>query len=169
MNYTIREIKTSEYPLLDDFLYEAIYIPKGAAPPPRSILTAPELQIYTRRFGESDDDKCLVAEAGGTIVGAVWTRSMDDYGHIDDHTPSLAISLYRESRGNGIGAAMMKAMLDLLKKSGYRRVSLSVQKENFAVNLYRKAGFEITADHGEEYIMVCDLKALPESEGGQIM
>ena len=51
MNYTIREIKTSEYPLLDDFLYEAIYIPKGAAPPPRSILTAPELQVYTRRFG----------------------------------------------------------------------------------------------------------------------
>ena len=41
MNYTIREIKTSEYPLLDDFLYEAIYIPKGAAPPPRSILTTP--------------------------------------------------------------------------------------------------------------------------------
>lgn len=37
MNYTIREIKTSEYPLLDDFLYEAIYIPKGAVPPPRSI------------------------------------------------------------------------------------------------------------------------------------
>ena len=94
---------------------------------------------------------------------------MDDYGHIDDHTPSLAISLYKEYRGNGIGAAMMKAMLDLLKKSGYRRVSLSVQKENFAVNLYRKAGFEITADHGEEYIMVCDLKALPESESEQIM
>ena len=114
MNYTIREIKTSEYPLLDDFLYEAIYIPKGAAPPPRSILTAPELQVYTRRFGESDDDKCLVAEAGGTIVGAVWTRIMDDYGHIDDHTPSLAISLYKEYRGNGIGTAMMKAMLDLL-------------------------------------------------------
>ena len=60
-------------------------------------------------------------------------------------------------------------MLDLLKKSGYRRVSLSVQKENFAVNLYRKVGFEITADHGEEYIMVYDLKALPESESEQIM
>ena len=164
MNYTIREIKTSESPLLDDFLYEAIYVPKGAAPPPRSILTAPELQVYTRRFGESDDDKCLVAEVGGTIVGAVWTRIMDDYGHIDDHTPSLAISLYKEYRGNGIGAAMMKALLDLLKKSGYKRVSLSVQKENFTVNLYRKVGFEIAADHGEEYIMACDLKALPESE-----
>ena len=46
----------------------------------------------------------------------------------------------------------------------HTRVSLSVQKENFAVNLYRKVGFEIAADHGEEYIMACDLKALPESE-----
>lgn len=38
MNYTIREIKTSEYPLLDDFLYEAIYVPKDAVPPPRAFL-----------------------------------------------------------------------------------------------------------------------------------
>ena len=44
-----------------------------------------------------------------------------------------------------------------------------MKKANFAVNLYRKVGFEIDADHGEEYIMVCDLIALPESEGEQIM
>lgn len=32
-------------------------------------------------------------------IGAVWTRIMDDYGHVDDDTPSFAISLYKEYRG----------------------------------------------------------------------
>lgn len=94
MNYTIRELKKQEYPLLDDFLYEAIFIPEGVEPPPKSILASPELQVYVERFGELKDDWALAAETDGRIVGAVWVRIMKDYGHIDDKTPSLAISLY---------------------------------------------------------------------------
>ena len=98
MNYTIREIKTSEYPLLDDFLYEAIYIPKGAAPPPRSILTAPELQVYTRRFGESDDDKCLVAEAGPEPS---WGRSDPHHGRLRAYRRSHAVPGDLTSKSTG--------------------------------------------------------------------
>ena len=29
MKYTIREMTAQEYPLLDDFLYEAIFVPEG--------------------------------------------------------------------------------------------------------------------------------------------
>ena len=42
------------------------------------------------------DDRRLVAECDGRIVGVVWTRIMHEYGHISDNTPSLAISLYKE-------------------------------------------------------------------------
>lgn len=94
MDYTIREIQKQEYPLLDNFLYEAIFVPKGIEPPPKTIITSPELQVYVERFGESKDDWGLVAEVDDKIVGAVWVRIMNDYGHIDDETPSLAISLY---------------------------------------------------------------------------
>jgi len=79
---------------------------------------------------------------------------MNDYGHIDDETPSLAISLYNEYRGFGIGTAMMKEMLALLKTHGYNRVSLSVQKANYAAKLYLKVGFEIVRESEEEYIML---------------
>ena len=99
-------------------------------------------------------DHGLAAEVDGKIVGAVWTRIMNDYGHIDDATPSLAISLYKEYRGLGIGTAMMKAIFNLLKSHGYQQVSLSVQKANYAVRLYLKAGFEIVRQNEEEYIMV---------------
>lgn len=157
MNFTIRSIQKQEYPLLNHFLYEAIFIPDGAAPPPRSIITSPELQIYVERFGELQDDYGLVAEVGDKIAGAVWVRIMNDYGHIDDKTPSLAISLYQEYRRLGLGTAMLKEMLVHLKEHGYERVSLSVQKANYAMKLYQKAGFEIVHENKEEYIMVCRL------------
>ena len=157
MEYTIREIQKQEYPLLDNFLYEAIFVPEGIEPPPKTIITSPELQVYVERFEESKDDWGLVAEVDGKIVGAVWVRIMNDYGHIDDETPSLAISLYKEYRGFGIGTAMMKEILALLKSHGYSRVSLSVQKDNYAAKMYLKIGFEIVRENEEEYIMVYHL------------
>ncbi len=83
---------------------------------------------------------------------------MKDYGYIDDNTPSLAISLYENYRGHGIGSALLDAMLSLLKEKGYKGVSLSVQKANYAFNMYKKAGFEIVKETNEEYIMICRLR-----------
>lgn len=53
------------------------------------------------------------------VVGAVWTRIMADYGHVDAETPSFAISLYKEYRGQGIGSQLMVKMFELLKWQGY--------------------------------------------------
>lgn len=154
MEYTIREMTMEEYPLLNDFLYEAIFIPDSITPPPKNIIASPELQIYVNQFGLLKDDFALVAEVEKKIVGAVWVRIMHDYGHIDDETPSLAISLYKEYRGQGIGTNMMKEMLSLLKTHGYKRVSLSVQKVNYAAKMYRKIGFNIIRENNEEWIML---------------
>ncbi len=157
MNYTIREIKSYEYKVLEDFLYEAIYIPEGMDFPQRTIIEQPELQLYISEFGKKDDN-ALVAEVDGKIVGAVWTRIMNDYGHIDDETPSFAISLYKEYRGLGIGTDMMNQMLTLLKNKGYKQASLAVQQANYAVKMYKQVGFEIVNKNEEEYIMLCSLK-----------
>ncbi|MBE5942814.1 MAG: GNAT family N-acetyltransferase [Lachnospiraceae bacterium] len=156
-NYAIRYLQESEYGLLDDFLYEAIFIPEGIAAPPKDIINAPELQVYVKDFGKQEGDMCLVAEVDDKIVGAVWVRIMDDYGHIEDGVPSFAISLYKEYRGRGIGTSLMKQMLAELKKKGYQKTSLAVQKENYAVRMYKKVGFKIMSENAEEYIMVCVL------------
>lgn len=164
----IRKIRTEEIPLLEDFLYEAVFIPEGVTAPPRDIVENDDLQVYICDFGMAPDDRCLVAECDGKVVGAIWTRIMDDYGHIDDQTPSLAISLYKEYRNRGIGTELLNNMLALLRQDGYRQVSLSVQKANYALRMYQRAGFEIVADRGEEVLMLCPLsrsslspKALP--------
>ena len=158
MDYTIRDIKETEYSLLKDFLYEAIFVPEGVEPPPKSIVNAPELQVYIENFGTLVHDKALVAEIDDKVIGAVWVRIMNDYGHIDNETPSFAIALNKEYRGLGIGTKMMKKMLEVLKACGYKRASLAVQKANYAVKMYRGVGFEIVDENEEEYIMVNELK-----------
>ena len=157
MKYTIREMTAQEYPLLDDFLYEAIFVPEGVDPPSKSIITAPELQVYVKDFGASKDDFALVAEVENKIIGAVWGRIMNDYGHIDDKTPSLAISLYKKYRGQGIGSSLIKELLSLLQIHDYKCVSLSVQKANYAAKLYQKIGFRIIKEIGDEWIMTYNL------------
>ena len=83
---------------------------------------------------------------------------MDDYGHVDDVTPSLAISLYKPYRSKGYGRKMMEGMLKLLREGGFERVSLAVQKDNYALRLYESCGFVKLRENDQEYIMVCDLK-----------
>ena len=150
----LREIKENEYDLLKDFLYEAIFIPEGVDPPAREIIEQPELKLYYEGFGTGKADHCIVADDNGRVVGAVWTRIMNDYGHVDDETPSFAISLYKEYRGIGIGTKMMEQMLELLSRKGYKKASLAVQKANYAVGMYKKVGFRIVDENSEEYIMV---------------
>ena len=153
----LRKLRDGETDLLKDFLYEAIFIPKGVEPPAREIIYQPELKIYYDVFGTGKADYCIVADDNGKVIGAVWTRIMDDYGHVDDDTPSFAISLYKEYRGQGIGTRMMREMLALLKEKGYKQASLAVQKANYAVRMYEKVGFKIVDENDEEYIMVCEL------------
>ncbi|MBE5946682.1 MAG: GNAT family N-acetyltransferase [Lachnospiraceae bacterium] len=157
MSYNIRQMSNKEIALLDDFLYEAIFIPEGVEAPPKEIINEPELQVYVKNFGKQEGDICFVAEVEEKIVGAVWVRIMDDYGHVEDGVPSFAISLYKEYRGFGIGTEMMKQMLTELKDRGYKKTSLAVQKANYAVKMYKNVGFEIIDENQEEYIMVCVL------------
>ena len=157
MSYEIRELRQHEAKILDTFLYEAIFVPEGLEAPPMEIINQPELQVYVDGFGTKNGDICFAAESDGTIVGAVWVRIMDDYGHVDDETPSFAISLLKEYRGRGIGTELMKRMLEKLKSCGYRKASLAVQKQNYAVKMYKNVGFEIADENEEEYIMVCQL------------
>ena len=153
----LREIKENETEMLKDFLYEAIFIPEGIEPPAREIIEQPELKLYYDGFGIGEADYCIVADDDGKVIGAVWTRIMNDYGHIDEETPSFAISLYKEYRGQGIGTKLMKEMLSFLKEKGYKRASLAVQKANYAVKMYENVGFKTVDENDEEYIMVYEL------------
>jgi len=155
----IRSIQPSEYFLLEEFLYQAIYIPEGEALPPRDVIFDPNVYVYIKNFGDKKGDQGVIAEIDGKIVGAAWARIIPAYGHLDESTPELAISVLTEYRGQGIGQDLMRFLFEILRKNGYARTSLSVQKNNPAVRFYMRLGYEITEeklDHvgNEDYIMV---------------
>jgi len=146
--------------MLKEFAYQAVFQRDKNNPIPRSVLNDPQIKVFYEDFGKPDDE-CLVVEVDNKIVGAVWTRILSGevkgFGNIDEHTPEFGISLFEEYRGKGLGTKLMQRMLDLLKQKGYKRTSLAVQKDNYAVNMYKNAGFFIAKEMGEEYLMVCEL------------
>ncbi|MFW6015156.1 MAG: N-acetyltransferase family protein [bacterium] len=160
VNYEIREIKSSEIYLLREFLYEAIFQRDEENLLPKDIINKPELRVFIDGFGKPDDC-CLVADIDGRVVGAVWTRILSadvkGFGNVDKYTPEFAISLYKEYRNMGIGTALMRRMLELLKEQGYKKASLAVQKDNYAVRVYEKVGFKIVKELEEEYLMIYEL------------
>lgn len=153
MNYNIREMKEFEYPLLEEFLYEAIFQRNESNMLPREIINKPSLQVYVKDFGLEKDDYCLCAEVGDKIIGVVWVRNISGFGSIDKDTPEFAISLFKGYRGKGIGTDLMKHMLKLLKSRGYKKTSLAVQKDNYALQMYKNVGFTIVDENEEEFTM----------------
>lgn len=154
-------MRSDEYPLLKDFLYEAVFVPADfVGEVPRTIIfDDPMCRAAFEGFGFRGDDITLVATLEDKLIGACWARSTNEYGHIDDRTPSFSISLCESYRGNGIGTALMTAMLEELRSRGFDRASLSAQKENPAARLYQRLGFEIIGDGADEseWLMLIDL------------
>lgn len=159
----VRIMEQSDYVCLPEFLYQAVFIPEGAEPPSRSVIDIPEIDAYIRDFGTRTGDFGVAAEVNGQVIGAAWTRIISSYGHLDDQTPELAISVFPEFRGYGIGEEMMEELFMTLRAHDYSRISLSVQKENPAVRFYHRLGFEIIEERTDavgntDFIMVKKLK-----------
>jgi ribosomal protein S18 acetylase RimI-like enzyme len=157
----IRGIRESELAFLDDMLYEAIFVPEGKEKPSKDVINLPEVARYIKNFGRTGDI-CLVAELKGELVGAIWIRlfSKDEpgYGFVDESTPELAMAVRTENRSQGIGKLLMEKMLQRLKAEGYKQVSLSVDKINYAYDFYLKCGFEVVDSTEDSYTMVKRLR-----------
>ncbi len=163
INAKVRTMRTSDYTCLPEFLYQAIFISEGVEPPPRSIINDTEIFVYIKDFGTQSGDLGVVAEQNGQIIGAAWTRIIHAHGHINDEAPILAISILPEFRGYGIGTKLMNKLFKVLMENSYVQTSLSVQKDNPALRLYKRLGYRIVEeklDHvgNADFIMIKDLR-----------
>lgn len=157
MEFSIRPLRSEEYPMLEDFLYEAVFQDGNAPPLPRLITRKPELRRYIEDFGGRNGDFCLAAETEGRVIGAVWCRLIEGGGYAGGGAPELAISLLPGYRGGGIGTRLLRTFLDMLKKEGVAEISLSVQKANPVSDLYLREGFFVVSETETEYVMTAKL------------
>jgi hypothetical protein len=93
-----RMAKESDETILEEMLFHALYVPPGAEPFPRSVLSDPRLRAYTERWGRPGDEGLIAFDvANGHPLGASWTRLFSarspGYGFIDEGTPELSIAV----------------------------------------------------------------------------
>ncbi len=153
----IREIKKDEYEFLREMLYEAIYFPDENQKLPKSIVFEPHLSKYIEAFGRRGDF-AFVLRVENNLVGAIWSRLFSEadksYGFVDEETPELSMAIKESYRSKGFGQQLIVKLFEKLKANGFEKVSLSVDKRNRAVNLYRKLGFEQIFEQGTAYKML---------------
>jgi GNAT superfamily N-acetyltransferase len=113
----------------------------------------PTFQQYIGGFPR-DTDLGFIAEREGHDVGAVWWRyfTADEpgYGFVSEDVPEIGIGVVEGRRGEGIGRALMNAII----AASTGDLSLSVEDGNPAVELYRKSGFEPVGRVGNSTTML---------------
>jgi ribosomal protein S18 acetylase RimI-like enzyme len=132
------DIKPIEYSFLKEILCQAIFVADKKIVLPRDIIEQADLKKYIQDFGKTGD-YCFVAEQEGKFIRAIWIRFIKVYGFVDKETPELRMTVLKGHRGQGIGEQLLTAMVGRLRNDRIKRVSLSVDRDSFA--LYRKHGF----------------------------
>jgi [ribosomal protein S18]-alanine N-acetyltransferase len=156
--YSIRLGTAKDKDFLWEMLYQAIFIPEGEPRPPREILTEPEIAASLKGWGRTGDVALIAEDRNNSPIGAVWVRLFDDnnktYGYVDERTPLLGMALLPEFRGKGIGTALLAEMLRITKNAGYSGISLSVDPNNPALQLYQRFGFKKIGIDGTSWDML---------------
>ncbi len=157
MTLSIRPLLVEEIDYLQEMLYKAIFVFKGDDPLPKSIIHRPELKKYYDNWG-MENDLAFVAEKDGKRIGIAWSRifkaSNKGYGFFDENTPEVSISIHSAHRNQGIGTQLLRSLLQKIASKDTEKVSLSTDKRNRAVNLYKREGFEIVKENDVDFIMI---------------
>lgn len=113
----------------------------------------PELKAYIAGFDSCRGDFAFVAEKSGELIGAAWCRLFPEYDWLGPDIPVLALAVLAPYRGQGIGTALLHALLNHLHQNGYHGLALSVQRRNPAVRLYLRMKFKLVAEKGDEWVI----------------
>lgn len=100
-------------------------------------------QIHYREYPNTDHQ---IIFADGRPIGRILVSELEDKFWLVD------IALLSEYRNAGIGAALIRELLDRAAGAG-KTVRLHVEKNNRAQRLYQRLGFRIVGDAGLHYLM----------------
>lgn len=162
-SWVIRLATPQDAAFLGDMLVEAVNWSPTWNQSRDSIFATPAIAHYVDGWPRPRD-LGVVAEAAGEPVGASWLRFLpaDDpgYGFVAADVPELTIGVRADWRGRGVGRSLLRAIADAARQRGIRRISLSVERANFAQRLYLSEGFQITDSSGRHSdTMLRDLTA----------
>ena len=99
---------------------------------------------YKQHYPDASFD---LIEVDGAAAGRLYVDRREDEIRIID------IALLPRFRGRGIGATLLRELIDEADGSGHK-LSIHVERENRARTLYERLGFTVAADDGGIYLLM---------------
>lgn len=156
--FVSRPAVQSDGSFLGDMVVEAANW-RGRAPRARhEILASPEHRRYIAGWMRPADAGFVAVDDDGIAVGAAWyrvlPRSDPGFGFVGTAVPELIIGVHPLWRSHGVGRTLLHRLVAHAREQGHNRLSLSVERDNFASNLYRSEGFVVTRADDDRDTMV---------------
>lgn len=130
-----------------DDLIRYLKITTGETPylirePNEICLTRKQEEDFIKRYIDAERELILIATIDGKHIGNCSLMSVGSYKRYF-HRCEIAIALYQQFCGNGIGKIMLQTILDIARRVGYEQAELEVISDNKgAIALYKMLGFE---------------------------
>lgn len=161
----IREAAVDDGEFMADMLVEAVnWSPRWKPRSRRRVLSAAATGRYIAGWPRGTD-LGVVAEADGAPVGAAWLRffTADEhgYGFVAPDVPELTIGVAASWRGRGAGRALLRAIAARAAAAGITRISLNVERKNFARDLYLAEGYQVFDATGPQADTMVKVLAAP--------
>jgi GNAT superfamily N-acetyltransferase len=162
MAYGIRRAVGADASFLVEMVCEAANWHPDRVRPKVDLLADASVMRYASGWQRPADDGVVAVDDAGDLIGACWYRVLPPaepgYGFVASGVPELTLGVRPLWRAQGVGRALLSAACDLARDAGHQRVSLSVERANFAERLYRSEGFVVVASGPDSDTMVRSLR-----------
>lgn len=146
-SYRVRPATQADGAFLADMVVEAANWRQGGTRPRHEVIGGPDYRRYVAGWMRPGDAGLVAVDETEAPIGAAWYRVLarDDagFGFIGTGVPELIIGVRPIWRAHGVGRALLQGLCRLAGEHGHARLSLSVERDNFARTLYRSEGFAI--------------------------
>lgn len=142
--FTLRNARVSDaFDLIKYLKITAVETPYLIREPEEISLTLEQEEAFIQSKIDSEKELMLIATLDGKHIGNCSLMSAGNYMR-HSHRCSVAIALYQEYCGKGIGKVLLQTVLEVAKSIGYEQAELEVVAANEpAIRLYKSLGFEI--------------------------
>lgn len=146
--FTIRPAGQADATFLGDMVVEAANWRAGGLRPRHEVIASPDHSRYVAGWMRPADAGFVALDDVGVPIGAAWyrmlPRSDPGFGFVGTAVPELIIGVRPIWRAHGVGRTLLRALVQHAGEQGHSRISLSVERDNFARTLYRSEGFAVT-------------------------
>ncbi len=154
-SFRVRPAAQADGAFLGDMVVEAANWRPGAARPRHEVLTHPDHTRYISGWMRPGDAGVIAVDPQDVPIGAAWYRMLPrtdpGLGYVGTGVPELIIGVRPIWRAHGVGRALLQRLCEHAREQGFGRISLSVERGNYAQTLYRSEGFALTqAGHGRD-------------------